>query len=216
MKRRRGSTLLELLIVMSVWSFIMVAVLGFYIYGTRVNKKHGQMSEEIRAVQQIADKLNSYLRNAYVIDVRQFPGRIAFDRVEDGMPVMPGVLLPNWQQNSEWLRFGPDPARTSADADVNTCLVNALFIGGGDAGSANSNGTGEDVVMQLPAGLIPDFLLKNGLLFLELNETSRVQRALAGLPRNGEEARQLLRWQAMNHYLQYRGMGAGTGFTPNP
>jgi hypothetical protein len=196
---RQGTSLLELLVVMCVWSFIMVAVLGFYIYGTRVNRRHGQMSEEIRAVQQVADKCNSYLRNARVLEVHRFPAKIYFDRVEEDAPTMPGVMLPNYKADTEWLRIGPDPARTGAGADPVSCVTNALFVG---------NAAGEDVVVQLPAGLVVTTRFVGGVLMLEFNEKEWMEKHV--FP--PEQQPSIRRWSQMNLYLQYRGMTQSTGF----
>lgn len=191
--RPGGTTLLELLVVMSVWSFIMVAVLAFYIYGTRVNRRHGEMSEQIRAIQQVADKYNSYLRNGRVLDVQRFPPKIYFDRVDEAMPVMPGVLLPNYKVQSEWLRIGPDPGRTAASTAPEACVVNALFVGTGDK---------EDLVVQLPAGLVVTHRFVGGVLMLEFNEREWLSQHVY----TPEQQQQMKRWSQMNLYLQYRGM----------
>ena len=82
-KPRLAATLVELLVVMSVWAFVMTAVLSFYIYATKINRRNDQMSAQIRAVQQVADKFNTVLRHANIREVHQFPPVVVFNRLEE-------------------------------------------------------------------------------------------------------------------------------------
>ena len=148
MRRRSGTTLIELLVVMSVWAFIMVAVLGFYIFGTRVNRRYDQMSQELRAVQQVADKFNTVLRQANLLEVVQFPPSVIFNRAEEFFPSLPGCLLPNVRTRTESIGIAPDPRRAGVGADPGTCKDNAIYLG--------LYGQPGQVIMQLPHGLIAE------------------------------------------------------------
>jgi type II secretory pathway pseudopilin PulG len=193
--RSRGTTLIELMVVMAVWSTIMVAVLGFYIYGTKVNRKNDEMSEQIRTMQLVADKLNSYLRNSCVTRVDRYPAKVVFDRVEEGQESMPGVLLPNLRPSSEYLRFGPNPKYKALDSDPRLCVHNALFYG--TAGR-------EEIVVQLPPGLVFEFVpVPAGLIFVQMNDREKVRTMLLEIPANSPDAALLKRWKPVNHYLYY-------------
>lgn len=207
----RGTTLVELLVVMSVWAFIMVAVLGFYIYGTKVNRRYDQMSQELRAVQQVADKFNTVLHHANLLEVIQFPPTIKFVREEEVFPSLPGCLLPNLKAQTEFIAIAPDTKRAGSLVDPATCKDNAIYLG--------TVGQKGQVLMQLPHGLIAEarVLKKSGLLLmLSFNNPSRSQPQPAPLP-NGRtvelEALEGNHWQPLNHYFQYRGLTASTVYT---
>lgn len=208
--RNRGTTLAELLVVMSVWAFIMVAVLGFYIYGTKVNRRYDQMSQELRAVQQVADKFNTVLRHAILLEVIQFPPTVKFIREEEVFPSLPGCLLPNIRAQTEFIGIGPDIKRVGAQADPGTCKDNAIYLG--------TLGQKGQILMQLPHGLIAEArILKSGpLLMLSFNNPSRSQPQTVPAPTGQSvplEALESTHWQPVNHYFQYRGLTGATIYT---
>ena len=207
--RPRGTTLIELLVVMSVWAFLMVAVLGFYIFGTKVNRRYDQMSAELRAVQQVADKFNMVLRHATLLEVTQFPPTIKFIREEEVFPSLPGCLLPNVKAQTEFIGIAPDSKRVGSTADPNTCKDNAIYVG--------TLGQKCQIIMQLPHGLIAEAkLLKPPLpklLLLSFNSPSLSQPQAPPAPSGQSVPLEVLNnsnWQPVNHYFQYRGLSDAT------
>ena len=209
MRLRRGTTLIELLVVMSVWAFIMVAVLGFYIFGTKVNRRYDQMSQELRAVQQVADKFNTVLRQATLLEVVQFPPSVIFDRAEESFPSLPGCLLPNVRTRTEFIGIAPDPRRVGAAADPGTCKDNAIYLG--------LYGQPGQVIMQLPHGLIAEARIVQGLLMLSFNNPSRSQPVAGSTPAGEVKDMSELNssWAPVNHYFQYRGLTKQTKYFGN-
>ncbi|MBS2034929.1 hypothetical protein JST97_08070 [bacterium] len=204
--RGRGTTLVELLVVMSVWTLIMVAVLGFYIYATRVHRRYDQMSQELRSIQQVADKFNTVLRHANLLAVYQFPPTIIFSREEESFPSLPGCLLPNVRAQLEFIGIAPDTKRAGLTADPRTCKDNAIYLGfWGQRGQ---------ILQQLPHGIIAEAQLVQGLLMLSFNNPSRSQQL--PLPNAGEikDMSQLnsQQWQPVNHFFQFRGLTSSTRF----
>ena len=207
MVRRSGTTLVELLVVMSVWSFIMVAVLGFYIYGTKVNKRNDQMSAEIRAVQQVADKFNTVLRNADLLEVIEFPPTVIFNHTDEEAPSLPGCLLPNWTSHTEFIAIYPDPKRAGPQANPMTCKQNAIYRG--------IYGQPGRVLMQLPDGLIGAMKLYKGTLILSFNNPQTSQPQDLPTPKDQYEAVESRGWQPMNHYFCFRGLTSRTLYRGN-
>ena len=209
MVKRRGTTLIELMVVMSVWAFIMVAVLGFYIYGTKVNRRYDQMSQELRAVQQVADKFNLVLSHAVLLEVHQFPPTIVFTREEEQFPALPGCLLPNMKAQTEFIGIAPDHKRVGDGADPKTCKDNAIYLGQmGQKGQA---------IMQLPHGLIAEARIeKKGPVFLMLcfNTPSTTQAPVATAQGQSVQVDAMnSTWAPINHYFQYRGLTGSTIYT---
>lgn len=199
--RKHGTTLIELLVVMSVWMFIMVSVLGFYIYATRVHKRYDQMSQELRAVQQVADKFNTVLRHANLLVVNQFPPSVVFSREDESFPSLPGCLLPNLHPSVEFIGIAPDSKRVGTDADPRSCRDNAIYVG--------LFGQKGHVIMQMPHGLIAEAKIVQGLLMLSFNNPSRSQQVVP--PPQSHNIKDLSElnsalWQPINHYFQYRGL----------
>lgn len=206
MVRRAGTTLVELLIVMSVWSFILVAILGFYIYATKINKRNDQVSAEIRAVQQVADKLNTVLRNADLLQVIQFPPTVIFNHVDEQVPCLPGCLLPNWRPETEFIGLYPDPKRAGPDADPGSCKQNAIFRG--------VLGQPGQVLMQLPDGMIAEMRVYRGVLILSFNNP-QPSSPQALTPKDQYEALESTGWRPMNHYFTFRGLTSRTRYSGN-
>ena len=205
---RRGTTLAELLVVMSVWAFIMVAVLGFYIFGTKVNRRYDQMSAELRAIQQVADKFNMVLRHATLLEVTQFPPTVKFIREEEVFPCLPGCLLPNIKAQTEFIGIAPDSKRVGAQADPTTCKDNAIYLG--------TLGQKGQIIMQLPHGLIAEAKVLKAplpkLLLLSFNSPSLSQPQAPPAPSGQSVPLEALNthWEPVNHYFQYRGLSDST------
>lgn len=206
---KRGTTLVEVLVVMSVWCFILVAILGFYIYGTKINKRNDQVSAEIRAVQQVADKFNTVLRNADLLEVIQFPPTVLFRRVEENAPCLPGCMLPNWNTETEFISIYPDARRAGSAADPKTCKDNAIYTG--------IYGKPGQVIMQLPTGLIAELRLAKGLMILSFNNPQPSSPYALPTPgfKDQYEALESHQWKPMNHYFQYRGLTSRTRYSGN-
>ncbi|MFN8611431.1 MAG: hypothetical protein U0931_28050 [Vulcanimicrobiota bacterium] len=203
--RRRGTTLIELLVVMSIWTLIMVAVLSFYIYATRVHQRYDRMSQELRAVQQVADSFNTVLRHANLVAVYQFPPTVVFSREEESFPSLPGCLLPNVRAQLEFIGIAPDSKRAGL-TDPRSCRDNAIYQGlWGQRGQ---------LLQQLPHGVIAEAQIVQGLLMLSFNNPSRSKQLPP--PPSGEvkDLSQInsAQWQPINHFFQYRGLGSGTKY----
>lgn len=112
---RRGTTLAELLVVLGIWSAIMSAVLGFYVYGTRVSQRYDALSQQLREVQQLYDRMVGRLTHAVVLQVvlGNCPA-IRYQRSRSEAALRPEGLLPNWTDQDEILAIVPDPARHQA------------------------------------------------------------------------------------------------------
>jgi hypothetical protein len=197
-KRRRAATLFELLVVMAVWSFIMVTVLGFYVYGTKVTRKNDQLSYEIRTIQKIADKFNTLLEDADILAVHSFPPKVIFRRTDAQAPCPNGVLLPNWHSQLEFISIEPDPVRNKGVVAPENCLHNAVFVG--------YDGQPGRVLMQIPSGLLAEARVLYSTLILSFNnpapnDTRALIQATPLTP--GQKSP----WMApMNHYFQFRGL----------
>jgi len=201
-KPRLAATLVELLVVMSVWAFVMTAVLSFYIYATKINRRNDQMSAQIRAVQQVADKFNTVLRHANIREVHQFPPVVVFNRLEEESPCLPGVLLPNFRAETEFLGIAPDPKRAGEGADPATCKANALYLGKiGHPGYA---------IMQLPTGLIAELRLAQGILMLKFNHPGRSVDAPPIEYKDTYEKVSASTYSPINHYFYFRGLSGAS------
>ena len=209
MKGPRGTTLIELMVVMTVWAFIMMAVLGFYIFGTKVNRRYDQMSGELRAVQQVADKFNTVLRHAILLEVVQFPPSVIFNRAEEFFPSLPGCLLPNVRARTEFIGIAPDARRAGLGADPGTCKDNAIYLG--------LYGQPGQVIMQLPHGLIAEARVVKGLLMLSFNNPSLSQPVASPTPGSIKDLSEInsRAWAPVNHYFQYRGLTSATRYGGN-
>ncbi|MBN9415136.1 MAG: prepilin-type N-terminal cleavage/methylation domain-containing protein [Candidatus Eremiobacteraeota bacterium] len=145
MVRRRGTTLIELMVVMAIWSAVMSAVLGFYIYGTKVSKRQDVLSQQLRQVQMLYDRIVGRITNAVIRDVRQgnFPALVYVrTRTEDALLV--NGLLPNWTPQDEILAIVPQDSAFSGPL----CFKNQLVL--------HENGQ-TSVLMKLPVGMLVSF-----------------------------------------------------------
>ncbi|MBX3167782.1 MAG: type II secretion system protein [Candidatus Eremiobacteraeota bacterium] len=205
MRKYRGATLAELLVVMSIWSFLMVAILGFYAYGTKVSTRYDKASQEIRVVQLLADKINTFGRNAYILEVIQFPPTLLVQRIQEN-PLQPDCLLANLRPTMEFLCIGPDPKRTPPEETPMTSAYNAVLTG--------IYGQPGEVSLPLPRGMRAEFRLTNGILILSCNNPLEGQPLglppLAELPARRPEDR-----LPLNHFFEFRGLSPTTRYMGN-
>lgn len=146
--RRRGTTLIELMVVMAIWSAVMSAVLGFYIYGTKVSKRHDVLSQQLRQVQALYDRIVGRITHAVVRDIYQGsqPALVYVrTRTEDALLVA-GGLLPNWTPQDEILAVVPDPNRSQSTGPLS--FANKLVV--------QENGQ-VSTLMELPTGMLVSF-----------------------------------------------------------
>lgn len=142
---RRGTTLVELMVVMAIWAAVMSAVLGFYIYGSKVSKRQDALSQQLRQVQALYDRIVGRITHAVVREVRlgNQPALIYVrTRTEDALMV--NGLLPNWTPQDEILAIVPqDPAFTGP-----LCFQNQLVV---------QENNQVSVLMKLPVGMLVSF-----------------------------------------------------------
>lgn len=205
MNKHRAATLVELLVVMSIWSFLMVAILGFYAYGTKVSTRYDKASQEIRVVQLLADKINTFCRNAHILQVIQFPPTLLVQRVQEN-PLMPDCLMANLRPTMEYLSIGPDPKRTRPEDTPMTSAYNAVMTG--------LYGQPGEVALPLPRGMRAEFRLTNGILILSCNNPLEGQAL--GLPPMGElPPRRPEDRLPLNHFFEFRGLSPSTRYMGN-
>ncbi len=201
----RGTTLAELLVVMAIWSSLMVAILGFYAYGTKVSARYDKASQEIRVVQLLADKINSFCRDAYILEVIQFPPTLLVQRVQEN-PLLPDGLLANLRPTLEYLSIGPDPKRTKPEETPMTSAYNAVMTG--------IYGQPGEVLLPLLRGMRAELRLTNGILILSCNNPLEGQPL--GLPPMGEmPPRRPEDRIPLNHFFEFRGLTPTTGYMGN-
>lgn len=114
---RRGTTLIELMVVMAIWAAIMSAVLGFYIYGTKVSKRQSVLSQQLRQVQELYNQMVGRLTNAVVRDITLgIQPAVVYVRTRTDEALLINGLLPNWRPHDEILAVVPDPNRLESKA----------------------------------------------------------------------------------------------------
>ena len=143
--RRRGTTLIELMVVMAIWAAVMSAVLGFYIYGTKVSKRQDVLSRQLREVQMLYDRIVGRITHAVIREVRlgNQPALVYVrTRTEDAILI--NGLLPNWTPQDEILAIVPqDPAFSGP-----LCFQNQLVV---------QENNQVSVLMKLPVGMLVSF-----------------------------------------------------------
>ena len=114
---RRGTTLIELLVVMAIWAAIMSAVLGFYIYGTKVSRRQSVISQQLRQVQELYNLMVGRLTNAVVRDITLgIQPAVVYVRTRSDDALLVNGLLPNWRPHDEVMAVVPDPTRLESKA----------------------------------------------------------------------------------------------------
>ena len=79
--RKRGVTLVELMVSMGIFSLILTAVLSFYIESAAVRAKRDQQSERLRRFHLGLDKMEQLLREGRILDLSF--RRLTFLRLTD-------------------------------------------------------------------------------------------------------------------------------------
>lgn len=93
MVRRRGSTLAEMLVVLSVFSIMMAVILGFYIEGSKVTARQDMQSTSYRRVLHVLDRVQTLLAFARVYDVQG--DQVIFSRLSETAP-LDALGRPGW------------------------------------------------------------------------------------------------------------------------
>ena len=105
------------MVVMAIWAAIMSAVLGFYIYGTKVSKRQSALSQQLREVQEIYNLIVGRITNAVIRDVYLgLKPALVYVRTRSENALLINGLLPNWRPHDEILAIVPDPNRTESKA----------------------------------------------------------------------------------------------------
>ena len=144
--RQRGTTLIELMVVMAIWAAVMSAVLGFYIYGSKVSKRQDVLSQQLREVQMLYDRIVGRITHAIIRDVRlgSMP-TIIYVRTRTEDAILINGLLPNWTPHDEILAIVPqDPAFSGP-----LCFKNQLVV---------QENNQVSTLMKLPVGMIVTFV----------------------------------------------------------
>lgn len=143
--RRGGTTLIELMVVMAIWAAVMSAVLGFYIYGTKVSKRQDVLSQQLRQVQALYDRMVGRITNAVIREVRLGNQPvIVYVRTRTEEALLVNGLLPNWTPQDEILAIVPqDPAFSGL-----LCFQNQLVV---------QENNQVSVLMKLPVGMLVSF-----------------------------------------------------------
>jgi len=143
--KRRGTTLIELMVVMAIWAAVMSAVLGFYIYGTKVSKRQDALSRQLREVQMLYDRIVGRITHAVIREVRlgNQPALVYVrTRTEDAILI--NGLLPNWTPQDEILAIVPQDPSFSGPL----CFENQLMV---------QENNQVSVLMKLPVGMLASF-----------------------------------------------------------
>ena len=114
---RKGTTLVELMVVMAIWAAIMSAVLGFYIYGTKVSKRQSVLSRQLREIQELYGLIAGRITNSVIRDVYLgIQPSLVYVRTRSESALLVNGLLPNWRPHDEILAIVPDPSRLESKA----------------------------------------------------------------------------------------------------
>lgn len=114
---RRGTTLIELMVVMAIWAAIMSAVLGFYIYGTKVSKRQSVLSQQSREVQELYNMIVGRITHAVVTDIYLgLQPALVYVRTRSESALLVDGLLPNWKPQDEILAVVADTGRLESKA----------------------------------------------------------------------------------------------------
>lgn len=86
----RGTTLVELMVVLTIFVSMLAIIMSFYVEAQQANKKHEKVSEEYRAAMQATMRIESLLQYARVYEVRKDQVVYAAPKVDQGMPTIKG------------------------------------------------------------------------------------------------------------------------------
>ncbi|CAN0467446.1 unnamed protein product, partial [Phaeothamnion confervicola] len=68
-KSKRGTTLLELMVVMGMWAGLLVLILGFYVSASEISRKHEKISDSYRKVHEILENIETLLSRSRIYSV---------------------------------------------------------------------------------------------------------------------------------------------------
>ena len=102
---------MELMVVLTVWSGLLVIILSFYIYATKVTKRHEKISDQYRKIHLILESLEGYLGRSRIYalgsSAKLDPVFIIFSR-----PLLPDKMspygVPLWD-TPETISLEPNP-----------------------------------------------------------------------------------------------------------
>lgn len=101
----KGTTLVELLVVMTLFSLIMTAILAFYIEASKVTRSQDLYSGNYRRLLAAADRIEAL--TAYSRIYKVSADKIIFSRCPEQLPLRQG--LPNWQSQASTIVFTAVP-----------------------------------------------------------------------------------------------------------
>ncbi|CAN0309917.1 unnamed protein product, partial [Phaeothamnion confervicola] len=67
MVRRRGTTLVETLVVVFLFSLLTTVILGFYMFANRASQNHEQLSENYRKMLTVLDRLETLMQGSKIL-----------------------------------------------------------------------------------------------------------------------------------------------------
>jgi len=119
--KARGTSLLELLIVMSIWSMLLIVIIGFHAQSNILTRRHDALSGEYRILREFFDTVDSLVTHSKLVAVHNFRAEgvtpsILLHRPDLSKPVLEGGLV-NWVESEELL---------TVDARNNSIWVNSI------------------------------------------------------------------------------------------
>lgn len=126
---RRGATLLELLVVLTLFSAILTAILGFYIYAQKATNMYQRTTAQFEEVERVRNKLEGILKPAVRlqlldpvdVDGEQWFRGALFSRIDLAQPLDP----------TQHLIFEEAPAYRLYTEMAAEAMANPEAIGGG-------------------------------------------------------------------------------------
>lgn len=117
MVKRRGTTLVETLVVVFLFSLLTTVILGFYMFANRASQNHEQLSENYRKMLTILDRLETLLQGSKVLacDTHQ----ILFVQLDPKQPLLKGG----------WPNYNPQAINIvmKTDAKTNARSLNMVY-----------------------------------------------------------------------------------------
>ncbi|MEW6278562.1 MAG: hypothetical protein AB1758_08080 [Candidatus Eremiobacterota bacterium] len=141
---RRGTSLVELMVVVFVFSLLMTLILGFYVHASSVTRKRDAQSQQYRRITQTLDKVETLLQEARVFGVYQ--DQIVYTTLQE-----PAVV----NRVAAW-----DPIATTLISDGNKLMLRRtgstrtiLLLQPGEHVDFNDQGNYIDVTYNAPKNL---------------------------------------------------------------
>ena len=102
---------MELMVVLAVWSGLLVIILSFYIYATKVSRRHEKISDQYRKIHLILESLEGFLGGSRIYQVgeaaKSEPTYVIFSR-----PQLPDKISPcglPLLETAETISLEPNP-----------------------------------------------------------------------------------------------------------